>query len=298
VPQAPDLLQPRPSAADFVSLVKFEHTLFALPFALFSAVLASGGLPGGEKLLWILVAMVGARSAAMAFNRIVDRRIDAANPRTVSREIPAGTISVGQAALLCGVSSAVFVLAAWRLNPLCLALSPAALGAILGYSFTKRFTSAAHVVLGLSLAIAPVGAWVAVRGTFAPLPVVLGLAVLFWVAGFDVIYSLQDEAFDRSQGLRSIPAAIGVRRALLVAAVAHALALGLFFAVYVLAHGGPVLAAGVIAAGAFLVRQHLLVQPGDLSRVNAAFFTANGWLSVVFSVLGIVDVLVSGASSR
>jgi 4-hydroxybenzoate polyprenyltransferase len=298
VPQASDLPQPRPSAADFFSLVKFEHTLFALPFALLSAFLAAGGFPGGEKLLWILMAMVGARSAAMAFNRIVDRRIDAANPRTAAREIPAGVISVGQAALFCSVSTGVFVFSAWRLNPLCLALSPAALAAILGYSFTKRFTEGAHAVLGLSLAIAPIGAWVAVRGAFASLPVVLGLAVLFWVAGFDVIYSLQDEAFDRSQGLRSIPAAIGVRRALLVAAVAHALALGLFFAVYALAHGGPVLAAGVIAAGAFLVRQHLLVQPDDLSRVNAAFFTANGWLSVVFSVLGIVDVLVSGASSR
>jgi len=298
VTQAPDLLQTRPKVEDYFSLVKFEHTLFALPFALLSAFFAAGGFPAGEKLVWILVAMVGARSAAMAFNRIVDRRIDAANPRTASREIPAGTISVAQATAFCASSSAVFVLAAWRLNPLCLALSPAALAAILGYSFTKRFTWGAHAVLGLSLAIAPVGAWVAVRGEFGLLPVVLGLAVLFWVAGFDVIYSLQDEAFDRGQGLRSIPARFGVRRALLAAAVLHAQALGLFYAVFVLASGGLVLGAGVIVAGAFLVRQHQLVSPDDLSTVNAAFFTANGWLSVVFSAMGIVDVLVSGTPAR
>lgn len=298
MPQAPDLLQPHPSVADFFSLVKFEHTLFALPFALLSAFFAAGGFPPAEKLLWILVAMVGARSAAMAFNRIADRRVDAANPRTASREIPAGIITVAQAAVFCAASSAIFVLAAWCLNPLCLALSPLALLAILGYSFTKRFTWGAHVFLGLSLAIAPVGAWVAVRGAFALLPVVLGVAVLFWVAGFDVIYSLQDETFDRGQGLRSIPSAFGVRRSLLAAAVLHALALGLYYAVFVLAHGGLALGAGVIAAGAFLVRQHQLVSPDDLSKVNAAFFAANGWLSVVFSALGIVDVLVSGAPSR
>lgn len=298
MPQATDLHQPRPKVANFFSLVKFEHTLFALPFALLSAFFAAGGFPPAEKLLWILVAMVGARSAAMAFNRIVDRRIDVANPRTASREIPSGIVTVAQAAVFCAVSSAIFVLAAWCLNPLCLALSPVALLAILGYSFTKRFTWGAHAVLGLSLAIAPVGAWVAVRGGFALLPVALGLAVLLWVAGFDVIYSLQDETFDRGHGLRSIPAAFGVRKALLVAAVLHALALGLYYAVFVLAHGGLALGAGVIAAGAFLVRQHQVIPPDDLSRVNAAFFTANGWLSVVFSALGIVDVLVSGSSSR
>ncbi len=298
MPKAPDVLQPRPNVASFFSLVKFEHTLFALPFALLSAFFAAGGLPPTEKLLWILVAMVGARSAAMAFNRITDRRIDAKNPRTASREIPAGIITVAQAAVFCVVSSAIFVVAAWCLNPLCLALSPVALLAILGYSLTKRFTWGAHVFLGLSLAIAPVGAWVAIRGTFALLPIVLGLAVLSWVAGFDIIYSLQDETFDRGQGLRSIPAAFGVRSSLLAAAVLHALALGLYFAVFVLAHGGLALGAGVIAAGAFLIRQHQIVLPDDLSKVNAAFFTANGWLSVVFAALGIVDVLVSGPRSR
>jgi 4-hydroxybenzoate polyprenyltransferase len=242
--------------------------------------------------------MVGARSAAMAFNRIADRTIDALNPRTAGREIPAGIVSVAQAATFCAASSGVFVVAAWRLNPLCLALSPVALLAILGYSFTKRFTWGAHAILGLSLAMAPVGAWVAVRGALSLLPVTLGMAVLLWVAGFDVLYSLQDETFDRRQGLRSIPAAFGVRKALLAAALLHATALGLFFAVFVLARGGLVLGAGVIASGAFLVRQHQLVLPNDLSRVNAAFFTANGWLAVVFSALGIVDVLVSGAAAR
>ena len=298
MPEDPERLQPRPHTGDFLSLVKFEHTLFALPFALLSAFHAAGGIPSLPTLFWILVAMVGARSAAMAFNRIVDRRIDAANPRTATREIPAGKVSVGQAEFFCAAAAALFVVAAWNLNTLCLALSPVALAAVLGYSFTKRFTSGAHAVLGLSLAIAPVGAWVAVRGSFAPLPLVLGFAVLFWVAGFDILYSLQDEAFDRQQGLHSIPTALGVKRALLVAAVSHAAALGLFFAVYVLARGGPLLGAGVVAAGAFRVRQHQIVQPDDLSRVDAAFFTANGWLSVVFSALGIVDLLVSGAASR
>ena len=294
---APGRLSPSKALA-FFSLVKFEHTLFALPFALLSAFLAARGVPAGRTLLWILVAMVGARSAAMAFNRIADRSIDAANPRTRSREIPAGVISIPQASLFCAGAAALLGVAAWQLNPLCFALSPVALALILGYSFTKRFTWGAHLFLGVSLAIAPVGAWIAVTGSLAPLPFLLGLAVVFWVAGFDVIYSLQDESFDRARGLRSIPVAIGPRRALLVAASFHVLALLFFLAVYVLARGGIVFGAGVLVAGGFLVRQHRLVSPQDLSRVNAAFFTANGWLSVVFSLLGIVDVLLNGAAAR
>ena len=204
---APGRLSPSKALA-FFSLVKFEHTLFALPFALLSAFLAAQGVPPWRTLFWILVAMVGARSAAMAFNRIADRSIDAANPRTAKREIPAGVISVTQASLFCAASAALLGVAAWQLNPLCFALSPVALALILGYSFTKRFSWVAHLVLGTSLSIAPVGAWIAVTGSFASLPLLLGLAVLFWVAGFDVIYSLQDESFDRSLGLRSIPVAV------------------------------------------------------------------------------------------
>jgi 4-hydroxybenzoate polyprenyltransferase len=276
----------------FLSLVTFSHTIFALPFALLSAVLAAGGAPAAGTLLWILVAMVGARSAAMAFNRIADRAIDAVNPRTRARDIPAGRVSVAAASAFCALSAAVFVLAAWRLNPLCLALSPVALLVVLGYSFTKRVTVLSHLVLGLGLAIAPVGAWIAVTGRFAPTPVVLGLAVLFWVAGFDVIYSLQDEAFDRAEGLFSLPARLGARRALDLSTVFHAVSLALLYGVFVLSGGGPLFGAGVVLAGIFLVRQHVLVSPRDISRVNGAFFTANGWLSVAVFLCGALDVFL------
>ena len=281
-----------PSPRDFLSLVVFAHTVFALPFALLSAVLAAGGVPSLRTLAWILVAMVGARSAAMSFNRIVDRHIDARNPRTARREIPAGVVSPAAAAIFCAGSAALFVVAAAQLNRLCLWLSPVALAVVLGYSFAKRYTAAAHLVLGLSLAIAPVGAWVAVTGAFALPPVLLGFAVLFWVAGFDVIYSLQDEEFDRKEGLRSIPARFGAERALQIARLFHGATLVLLYAVFLSVHGGWLFGAAVVVAGGFLVRQHRLVSPADLSRVDAAFFTANGWLSVAVLVLGAADVFL------
>ncbi|MGZ6988936.1 MAG: UbiA-like polyprenyltransferase [Thermoanaerobaculia bacterium] len=279
-------------AGRFLSLVTFSHTVFALPFALLATVLAAGGVPQPRTLFGILAAMVGARSAAMAFNRIVDRDLDAQNPRTARREIPAGAVSVTAAAMFCAFSAAVFVAAAWFLNPLCLALSPLALAIILGYSFTKRLSALSHLVLGLSLALAPVGAWIAVTGRFAATPVVLGLSVLFWVAGFDVIYSLQDEAFDRGHGLFSLPARLGARRALDLSTVFHAVSLALLYGVFVLAGGGPLFGIGVALAGVFLVRQHALVSEKDLSRVNGAFFTANGWLSVAVFLCGALDVLL------
>lgn len=274
------------------SAIKFSHTVFALPFALLSAVLAALGVPPARTLVYILLAMVGARSAAMSFNRIVDRDVDAQNPRTKTREIPAGILSVPEMAAFCLVSTVLFVFAAASLNELCLALSPAVLLVILGYSYTKRFTSASHVVLGLALAMAPVGAWIAVTGRFAVTPILLGVAVLFWVAGFDVIYSLQDEAFDRQRGLFSIPARLGARRALLLASVFHALTLALLFATFVASRGGVAFGVGVVLAGLFLVRQHLLVTPSDLSKVDAAFFTANGWLSIVVFLCGALDVFL------
>jgi len=279
-------------ARRFLSLVTFSHTIFALPFALLATVLAAGGVPSPRTLFGILAAMVGARSAAMAFNRIVDRDLDAQNPRTARREIPAGAVSVTAAAMFCALSAAVFVAAAWFLNPLCLALSPLALAIILGYSFTKRLSALSHLVLGLSLALAPVGAWIAVTGRFAATPVVLGLSVLFWVAGFDVIYSLQDEAFDRGHGLFSLPARLGARRALDLSTIFHAVSLALLYGVFVLAGGGPLFGIGVALAGVFLVRQHALVSEKDLSRVNGAFFTANGWLSVAVFLCGALDVLL------
>ena len=281
-----------PTPRDFLSLVVFAHTVFALPFALLSAVLAANGVPDGRTLLWILVAMVGARSAAMSFNRIVDRHLDAKNPRTARREIPAGVVSPAAAALFCAVSAALLVVAAAQLNRLCLYLSPVALAIVLGYSYAKRFTSSAHLLLGLSLAIAPVGAWLAVRGRFDLPPLLLGLAVVFWVAGFDVLYSLQDEEFDRREGLRSIPARFGAARALQIARLSHGATLTLFYAVFLAVGGGWLFGAAVVVAGLFLVRQHRLVSPSDLSRVNAAFFTANGWLSVAFFLLGAADVLL------
>lgn len=281
-----------PTPRDFLSLVVFAHTVFALPFALLSAILAANGVPDGRTLLWILVAMVGARSAAMSFNRIVDRHVDAKNPRTARREIPAGVVSPAAAALFCAVSAALFVVAAAQLNRLCLSLSPVALAVVLGYSYAKRFTAAAHLVLGLSLAIAPVGAWIAVTGAVALPPVLLGLGVVFWVAGFDVIYSLQDEEFDRREGLRSIPARFGAPRALQIARLFHGATLVLFYAVFLAVDGGWLFGTAVVVAGAFLVRQHRLVSPADLTRVDAAFFTANGWLSVAFLLLGAADVLL------
>jgi 4-hydroxybenzoate polyprenyltransferase len=281
-----------PTARDFLSLVVFAHTVFALPFALLSAVLAANGMPEGRTLLWILVAMVGARSAAMSFNRIVDRHIDAKNPRTARREIPAGVVSPAAAALFCVGSAVLLLVAAAQLNRLCLLLSPVALAVVLGYSYAKRFTALAHLFLGLALAIAPVGAWIAVTGAFALPPVLLGLAVLFWVAGFDVLYSLQDEEFDRAHGLRSIPARFGAPRALQIARLFHGATLVLLYAVFLAVDGGWLFGAAVVVAGGFLVRQHRLVSPGDLSRVNAAFFTANGWLSVAVFVLGAADVLL------
>ena len=275
-----------------LEMIKFSHTLFALPFALYSAVLAAGGWPSAGTLTKIVVAMVGARSAAMAHNRLADRRIDAANPRTASRALPSGALSVGFVRAFLVAAIAVFLGAAASLNRLTLALSPLALGLLLLYAYTKRFTALSHLVLGLCLALAPVGAWIAVRGSVSLLPILLGLAVLFWTAGFDVIYSLQDEAFDRREGLRSIPARLGARGALVVSALFHVAMAVLLLAVWRVSGSGMLLLVGIGATVAALVYQHAIVRPGNLSRVDAAFFTANGFVSIVLAVCGIADVLI------
>ncbi|HWZ85732.1 MAG TPA: UbiA-like polyprenyltransferase, partial [Thermoanaerobaculia bacterium] len=267
------------------------HTLFALPFALYAAFLAAGGWPEAATLGKILLAMVGARSAAMAHNRLADRRLDAANPRTAARALPSGALSVGFARTFLVASVVLFVAAAASLNRLAFALSPIALALLLLYSYTKRFTVLSHVVLGLCLALAPVGAWIAVRGSVTTLPILLGLAVLFWTAGFDVIYALQDEQFDRAAGLKSIPARLGAKWALAVSGVFHLAMAVLLVAVWRLSGGGWILLAGIAATLAALVYQHAIVKPGDLSRVNAAFFTANGFVSVTLALFGIADVL-------
>jgi 4-hydroxybenzoate polyprenyltransferase len=271
-------------------MIKFAHTIFALPFALLSFFRASEGALPVRTLLWVIAAMVGARTAAMTFNRIADRAIDAENPRTATRALPSGRLRVSYAASLCVASSLVFLVAAWELNPLAFALAFPTLAVLFGYSFTKRFTALSHLVLGLCLGIAPVGAWVAVRGRIEWAPVALALAVLFWTSGFDVLYALQDEAFDRARGLRSLPVRLGSKGALMVSALFHAATL-VFLVLFARAvHGGLLLSVSIAVAAAALVVQHAIVRPGDLSRLNAAFFTANGVLSVAVGALGIVDL--------
>lgn len=270
-------------AGTYSRMIKLSHSVFALPFALASAILAAKGTGLEPRtLLWIVVAMVGARSAAMGFNRLADQAIDARNPRTAGRELPKGVLSRAEVGAFVGLSAAALVFAAAMLNPLCLKLSPIALVIVLGYSFTKRFTALSHVVLGLALAIAPVGAWVAVRGQFDLPPVVLGLAVLLWVAGFDTIYSCQDAAFDREAGLHSLPARLGVRRALALARVFHVAAVGLLLALYPLVPLHPLYLGGVALVAVLLGYEHSLVRHDDLSRVDAAFFTVNGWIGVAY----------------
>ncbi|MBI2952316.1 UbiA family prenyltransferase, partial [bacterium] len=235
-------------------MIKFSHSVFALPFALTGALLASLRTSiTGHHVLYIVVAMVGARSAAMGFNRLVDRRIDAANPRTRSRELPSGVISVPAVASFIALSSAALVFASYKLNPLCLALSPVALVIIFFYSFTKRFTWASHAFLGLALSVAPIGAWIAVRGTLDPVVLLLGAAVLAWVAGFDTIYACQDYEFDVRSGLRSIPQRLGLRRALIVARLLHLAAFGLLLALKFLFDLNGLYLAGILLVGALLV---------------------------------------------
>jgi len=265
-----------------LGMIKFEHTLFALPFAFLGAILAANGLPTRWQILWITAAMVGARSAAMTFNRIVDRDIDAANPRTANRELPRGKLSVGFAVGFLIASIAIFIVAAYMLNWLTLVLSPVALLFVLGYSYAKRFTSLAHVLLGVALSIAPSAAWIAVRGSLLDeIPILLSLFVLMWTAGFDVLYACQDFDYDRSAGLRSIPARVGIGRALWVSRALHAGAFAALAGLYLTTALGGLALAGVLATGALLVYQHSLVRADDLSRLNAAFFTTNAFVSVI-----------------
>jgi 4-hydroxybenzoate polyprenyltransferase len=265
---------------DYGRMIRFTHSVFALPFALTAAALAAReeGV-SASRLLWIVVAMVSARSAAMGFNRLVDRAHDARNPRTAGRELPRGVLSPREVIAFVVLSSAVFVLAAAMLNPLCLALSPVALAIVFGYSYTKRFTAASHLVLGLALAVAPVGAWLAVRGRFEAPPLVLAVAVLLWVAGFDTIYACQDVEFDAAAGLHSLPARLGVAPALGLARAMHVVAVLLLAGLYWLVPLHPLYLAGVAVVAALLAWEHSLVSPRDLSRVMQAF-NVNGWVSL------------------
>jgi 4-hydroxybenzoate polyprenyltransferase len=277
-------------ATSYARMVRLSHSIFALPFALASAALAARGSLRWPQVLWIVVAMIGARSAAMGFNRLADHEVDARNPRTAARELPRGVLTRAEVWTFVGLSAGLLVLAAAMLNPLCLALSPIALAIVFGYSYTKRFTSLSHLFLGLALGTAPVGAWLAIRGRFALTPVVLSLAVLAWVAGFDVIYSCQDADFDRREGLHSLPARLGIGRALQLARVLHVTAVVLLASVYWLESLSPVYLGGVAVVGALLVYEHSLVRAGDLSRVDAAFFTVNGWISIGYLVFTVAAV--------
>ena len=263
-------------------MIKFEHTLFALPFAFLGAVLAAGGLPDWRRILWITAAMFGARSAAMTFNRIVDRRFDAANPRTAQRELPSGKLSVSFAWAFFIASLALFEIAAYSLNWLTFALSPVALIAVLGYSYAKRYTSFAHLILGLSLAISPSAAWIAVRGTLdSEVPLLLSLLVMMWTAGFDVLYACQDYEFDVKAGLRSIPSRYGIKNSLWIARLFHFQAFIVLLFLYLVTDLGWLALAGVLAVGALMIYQHTLVKADDLSKMNAAFFTTNAFVSVI-----------------
>lgn len=273
----------RSRLGDWLALVAFRHSIFALPFALQGAWLAARGVPRAALVAWIVGCAVAARTSAMAFNRWLDRRVDAQNPRTRSRELPAGRIAPAQALGLALASGALFIALAWAINPLCGKLAPAVLAVLWFYSFTKRFTLLAHGFLGLALGLAPLGAWLAVRGDFQGdlwTPLALAGAVLCWVAGFDLIYACQDERFDRASGLHSLPARIGIARSLLVSRALHALTVALLAVVWRRADLGWIYLAAIALSAALLVFEQSLVRADDLSRVNMAFFTVNGWIGV------------------
>jgi 4-hydroxybenzoate polyprenyltransferase len=274
-----------------LEMIKIEHTIFALPFALMGAFFAANGLPSLAQIGWILLAMVGARSAAMAFNRLVDLPFDSKNPRTAMRALPQKRLTRGFVVLFILISTAAFVLAAGMLNLLALQLSPVALAILFLYSYMKRFTWGTHFFLGLSLACAPVGAWVAIRGSMAAVPLLLGLAVILWVSGFDIIYACQDVAFDEKVRLHSIPRRFGLAGALWISAWLHAGMVILLAVLFLRAGLGWLSLAGLGMVAVLLAYEHSLVRPSNLSRVNAAFFTINGWISVLLSVTTGIDIL-------
>lgn len=275
-----------------LEMIKFPHTVFALPFAFTGAVLAANGLPSWDKILWITLAMVGARSGAMGMNRLLDAEIDAKNPRTKTRAIPAGLLTKAQVAVFSLVSFALLVFAAYKLNPLCYKLSPLAIAVVTFYSLTKRFTWACHIFLGLSLAFAPIGAWAAIRGSIDLPAVVLAFSVLTWVAGFDIFYAMQDMDFDRQAGLHSIPRYLGIKKSLWVARLLHALTIAglLYIAMPMGLHYLYLI--GIAVVSAMIIYEHMLVRGGDLSKLDAAFFNMNGYISVTVFIFTAAAVLI------
>lgn len=275
-----------------LEMIKWEHSVFALPFALCGAMLAARGIPSTHQIVWIIVAMVAARSAAMAFNRLADASIDAANPRTRTRALPTGNLTPAFVATFIVISSIIFIVSASRLNPLALWLSPVALAVLLLYSYTKRVTRWSHLVLGFALGIAPAAAWIAVRGSLDPRILLLTAAVTFWVGGFDVLYACQDFDFDRQSGLHSIPRYFGIGASLWIARIFHLIMVVLLLALVAVFGMGKLALCGVLAVICLLLYEHSLVKPNDLSKLNAAFFTMNGVVSVVFFLFVAADLLV------
>ncbi len=275
----------------FLEMIKFPHTVFALPFAFTGAILAAKGLPGASQSFWIIMAMVGARTAAMGFNRLIDAEIDARNPRTSGRAIPAGLLGKGSVTVFIVISSTLFVFASYRLNLLCFYLSPPALALLALYSYCKRFTSLSHLVLGACLAAAPVGAWIAVTGTLEAPAILLGVGVLFWVAGFDILYALQDLDFDRSAGLYSIPASMGITGSLRMARLFHLVLPVVLISLYFMLDLGALFLCGLLAATLMLGYEHWLLRDADLTRLDNAFFTMNGYISLAIFIFTLGDVL-------
>ncbi|MBA2848455.1 UbiA family prenyltransferase [Thermosulfuriphilus ammonigenes] len=274
-----------------LEMIKFEHTIFALPFAFMGAVLAARGIPEARTSLLILGAMVGARTAAMAFNRLVDLSFDAANPRTQNRPLVTGEVRPGETWAMILIASALFFFCAWRLNSLTLKLSPLALAILLAYSYTKRFTWLCHVFLGLAIGLSPLAGWIAVTGAFSWEPAILSLGVMFWVAGFDILYACLDEEFDRKVGLYSIPARFGRRRAFAISALFHSLAFGLFVLVGLLLSLGWIYYLGLTVTLGLFIAQRVVISPDDLSKMDLSFFTFNGAISVVMFLATVFSLI-------
>ena len=279
-------------SAEYLRLIKFSHSIFALPFAFTAALIAEEGIPEFSKIFWITVAMVGGRTGAMGMNRIIDRRYDALNPRTQNREIPRGVIKTWEALFFTAIAFAFLVLAAFKLNPLCFKLSPLVLLVLLTYSYTKRYTWLCHIVLGIALALAPLGAWIAIKGTFNSDVVPLCFAVMFWVAGFDTLYGLQDMDFDKDQGLYSIPSVFGVNASLWVARLFHLITVGLLLSLIPIFHLSSIYLTGVLLASGLLLYEHLLVKPDDLSKLDMAFFNMNGYISITVFVFTLFNYVL------
>ena len=277
---------------DYLRLIKFSHSVFALPFAFTSALIAANGIPTFSQIFWITVAMVGGRTGAMGMNRIIDRKIDALNPRTKNRELPRGVIKTGEAFIFTIIAFALLLFAAYKLNPLCLKISPIVLLVLFTYSYTKRFTWLSHIVLGTALSLAPLGAWIAIKGTFDFQILPLCFAVMFWVAGFDVFYAMQDIDFDKKHGLYSIPSAFGIKTSLRIARLFHLITIAMLLGLMPIFNLGVFYLFGVLIASALMLYEHSLIKPADLSKLDMAFFNMKGYISITIFIFTLMNYLI------